>query len=567
MRLKRNNKRTATQIATLLLGLGLAGAGIVSTICQVMAITPSEVYAKTYIQDPFNANYSKGVLYYGNPGASSIIGHGTGNCTRTKDNITYNFYCGNNSEISDDIYIEIKGGAIYNNELLDVHEHLAIVVEKLYSGFENADVRWGFNKETAQMGIASNNNDDYNGKGEFYVTRQIRFFKDGTEVEFKGVIAYSDFEPPLVNGTEYYGIGEGYTINNGLVQAYATNPTILTAGSNRKSWYNANFETYGTEWDTAYVLWTEVQGNKNSRLELKYQAPLIGRFTSNKTESSKVSYYVNGEKISKEDIVVKYGTLTPTAPTDIPTGVVFDGWYKDAEMTPTNKVTGSITVPGDMNLYGKYVEVEKAKVTTSIENGTIDESKDNIEPGTNYTVNYRCNDGYTLSTIKVDGANTDTATHPTSYTFTEIPAGDHTVSVVCVKEEKAKVTTSIENGTIDKSKDDIDPGIDYTVKYKCNEGYTLNSLTVDNKATEIANYPNSYTFIKLPAGNHAVSVICTKAETPNTGSINSSSYGGDSTTNGGLNITSLLVSSLISIAGFALIHRFIRHNKAMSFKK
>ena len=408
MKIKQNNKKATIKIGSLILGLGLITSGITFTINQAMAtMHPKSDYVKegvkTYIDDPFSAEYSKGILYY--KGAGEITGHGAQECERTFENGTKQyFWCGSNSSISDTIYIEIKNGAVYNNELLDVREYLAITGTP---DNPNAQYRWGFDKTTPWVGIASGN-DDYDSKvthGTFYVTRRIRFYnKQGQELEeFKGIISYSDFEPANKDGEggDYEGIGEGYTIANGLRQTYLyydeRGETILSHnGPFKNSW--SNFDNpLGEAWDTKYILWTEVEGSKTSPIELVYQAPLIGRLSRNNTASSKVSYVVNGKIIDKEDIVVQYGTLDPTPPEDIPEGMVFDGWYKDEAMTPSNKITEPFQVTGDTTLYGKYVETEKAKVTTSIENGTIDESKDDIEPGIDYVVKYQCDEDYTLS--------------------------------------------------------------------------------------------------------------------------------------------------------------------------
>ena len=68
----------------------------------------------------------------------------------------------------------------------------------------------------------------------------------------------------------------------------------------------------------------------------------------------------------------------------------------------------------------------------------------------------------------------------------------------------AQVNTSVTNGSITPSQKQPQ-GSNITISYSPNEGYELESITVDGSAVSIASYPSSYTFYNTQ-GTHSINV-------------------------------------------------------------
>ncbi|MCD7872157.1 MAG: hypothetical protein LUG21_02430 [Clostridiales bacterium] len=69
------------------------------------------------------------------------------------------------------------------------------------------------------------------------------------------------------------------------------------------------------------------------------------------------------------------------------------------------------------------------KITTEVINGTIDADITNIAKGSDETISYTPNSGYTIKSVTVDGTSVRTDTYEASYDFTNI-TGNHTIKVV-----------------------------------------------------------------------------------------------------------------------------------------
>ncbi len=399
---------------SIVVSLALIASGVLSFVYQAMAISRAPASnEKVYQTNPFRAEFSRGVFYNFYQGKHEIVA-GTasvGQCTGGEGL----YFCGNNSSIDNNQYVVIKNGAIYNNQLLDVREYPAI------SGATSENqAKWAYRANLGagshiQLAVISTN-----GSSEvrdITVTRQIRFYLAGTntEVSFKGVTGFSDFEE-----------GEGYRFVSGLDQAYVLNPTTLSNGNN--TWI-ATETTPGL--DERYVLWAEVHAGPGSPLVLEFKIPKIGRGSRNTMASRTVSLNIDG-KVKSTDVVILYGTYAPSEPQDLPAGTEFDGWYLDAAMT--QKAPDSITVNENKVLYGKTTQEptpDNISVTTSIENGTITPSISNIEEGKDVKIEYSCNEGYVLNSIKVDSKDLDDLkSYTDNYTFNSVDKS-HTIAVTC----------------------------------------------------------------------------------------------------------------------------------------
>lgn len=69
-----------------------------------------------------------------------------------------------------------------------------------------------------------------------------------------------------------------------------------------------------------------------------------------------------------------------------------------------------------------------------------------------------------------------------------------------------KITTSVSNGTITETQEDIPGGALRTITYTPNKNYHLVSLTVDGVAVDITKYPNEYTFANI-IDNHQIAAV------------------------------------------------------------
>jgi uncharacterized repeat protein (TIGR02543 family) len=87
------------------------------------------------------------------------------------------------------------------------------------------------------------------------------------------------------------------------------------------------------------------------------------------------------------------------------------------------------------------------QIDTSVTNGTIDESVNEIASGTNKTIKYTANNGYVLDKVIVDGIEQDIEVYPSSYTFNNITA-NHTINVV-YKPENYAITYNLAGGIND----------------------------------------------------------------------------------------------------------------------
>ena len=79
-------------------------------------------------------------------------------------------------------------------------------------------------------------------------------------------------------------------------------------------------------------------------------------------------------------------------------------------------------------------EIDTFTIDTTVTNGTITADESGIPYGSDRTIAYSANAGYTLKSVKVDGVSVDIAAHPSSYTFKDI-AANHTIEAVFEDEE------------------------------------------------------------------------------------------------------------------------------------
>lgn len=153
--------------------------------------------------------------------------------------------------------------------------------------------------------------------------------------------------------------------------------------------------------------------------------------------------------------------------------------------------------------------VDKFKVTTEAENGTIDAqdlSCVNHDGTYNWhkspTITYKPNEGYHLDKVLVDGKEVSKTDFADSYTFKNIQA-DHSIKVVYAINQY-QIATEVVNGTIDDSCT-VDWGTDKSIGYKAQEGYHLAKVEVDGSEVDKKTYTDSYSFTNVRE-NHSIKV-------------------------------------------------------------
>ena len=152
------------------------------------------------------------------------------------------------------------------------------------------------------------------------------------------------------------------------------------------------------------------------------------------------------------------------------------------------------------------------EVVTSVTNGTVDPSNNEVAAGVDYKVKYSPNEGYELDKITVDEnelSAEDLNANKDFYTFKSI-ADNHKIHID-YKKIQYDVVTSIDNGTITPS-GKVEHGGDITVNFTPSTGYEIDKITVDGKEIPKNQAPNnSYTFEKVKE-NHKIDVTTKKVK-------------------------------------------------------
>ena len=423
------HKQKTTQIASMLVGSTMVLSGVLSMALQASAYEVrfrqlDKTVEKAYGVDAFEEEYSYGALF--KDGAAKVNSSnetslktsfsGTSVCESTVQ------YCGNNTSRNPNIYVTTVRGAFYKNEFLDVREYLWTDKGQWGRAIDSSAIYYNPNAE----------DEDKNGT----VHREFHFYKTGTntEVNFKGIVAFSDLD-----------WSEGYYIEQGYHQAYLDDPTLLDYSS-PNTWLTQNNEEEGLYVNDPHALWVEVDSTSSRPLILAYKAPESrgsGTYVNNVNyiEYNLIGSKPTGVTAPKYDTVVRYGTATPKNPT-IANGTNLDdydftGWYLDEGLT--NKAEEKIRITSNIKLYGKYVKKDSIKISTSALNGTITDSILEIEPGEDYTIEYTCDNGSDPVSVMVDGNYLDVNKYGKSYTFEEATE-EHSINVICEKKENEEET-------------------------------------------------------------------------------------------------------------------------------
>lgn len=174
------------------------------------------------------------------------------------------------------------------------------------------------------------------------------------------------------------------------------------------------------------------------------------------------------------------------------------------EIEPGKFIVGlGIVGPRRIRFYEGWVQAEYG-VNTSAEKGTITESVTGLEAGGSWTVNYTPDKHYQLSELLVNGKPLDIAAYPTEYTFQNIQDLQQ-IQVVFKKLPKYKITASVQNGTITKSKK-IYQSKSGIFSFEPDPNHELAKLLIDGQPVDIKGQSTSYTFENVQ-DKHSIEAI------------------------------------------------------------
>lgn len=189
-----------------------------------------------------------------------------------------------------------------------------------------------------------------------------------------------------------------------------------------------------------------------------------------------------------------------------------DGYYvskitvDDKEVEVKNLRTGTYTFSNIANNHDvKVVASPCYKIDTEVVNGTITENQVKIDPQENRTIKFSPNEGYYVSEVIVDGKAYSYEDYESEYTFNNIQE-NHTIKVVC--EPLKTITTSITNGVITKTMNNVHPNSSKEIIYKAYEDYYIDKVFVDDKKIEVNDFKNGNYKFDPVLTDHTIRVIC-----------------------------------------------------------
>ncbi len=205
--------------------------------------------------------------------------------------------------------------------------------------------------------------------------------------------------------------------------------------------------------------------------------------------------------LDNADFYNHYYTLT------IPTTTIVENLDAYTDENGTFIANDTTLYYNDDSLVSNEVETEIVyTITSSITNGTITPSKTDITGGSDEVYTYAPNDGYYVSEVVVDGETVDI---DTSYTFTNV-VDNHDIKVTCLP--YYTITTKVVNGSITPTVTSLKDGYNQTIDYSPDEGYYLESITVDGIEADIETFTSTYTFSDIHE-NHEIEVVYRKNPT------------------------------------------------------
>lgn len=172
----------------------------------------------------------------------------------------------------------------------------------------------------------------------------------------------------------------------------------------------------------------------------------------------------------------------------------------DIKNIATIKSDQTEEIKGDKEIGIRY------NVITNAVNGSITESDYDVKYGEVKKISYTPDKGYYLTSVKVDGKDTDIEDFNDSYLFNNVK-DNHLIEVVY--SHYYEVMAEIDHGTVTPDDKEIKAGENRTVSWTPGEGYYVTQVTVDGaivyEGSDVRDYPTFYEFTDIK-DNHKVVV-------------------------------------------------------------
>ncbi len=248
---------------------------------------------------------------------------------------------------------------------------------------------------------------------------------------------------------------------------------------------------------------------QNHTISVKY-TPILHKITTS---------VVNGTITGSDDKVAhgsnKIISYSPNTNYELES-ITVDGSPVNISSFPKQYAFNNVTQ--DHTIVVKY-KLILHKITTSVINGTITPGDDKVVNGSSKTISYSPNTDHELESITVDGSPVNIASFPNQYPFNNVTK-DHDIQVK-YKLIVHKITTNVVNGTITDSDDKVVHRTDKEISYSPNEGYLIDTITVDGKNIDPVSFKDKYMFSNVVT-DHVIKVVYTKPASPVKTVVNSS---------------------------------------------
>lgn len=162
------------------------------------------------------------------------------------------------------------------------------------------------------------------------------------------------------------------------------------------------------------------------------------------------------------------------------------------EIGPGELLIGSMQKdPNQVTFYTTKVAAAFS-VRTDVENGTVTESQQVLDEGTDFTVDYEPEENYELREIRVDGKRQNILEYPTEYTFTNLQE-DHEISILYTEIPRFPVVLDSQGGKITGDTDSVRRDQEVTLTLEPEEHYELDWLMINGEVVDMAEGALTYT--------------------------------------------------------------------------
>lgn len=154
-----------------------------------------------------------------------------------------------------------------------------------------------------------------------------------------------------------------------------------------------------------------------------------------------------------------------------------DGQEQNIQDYPTEYTFPDLQA--DHTVHAAFEEIPRYTVTTSVQNGTIDENPSGAEHEA-LTVHFSPDEHYELDSLVIDGETVAITGEETSYTFDDLTS-DHTVSVSFKPIPSYTIKIEAKNGTVQETQATVYRDESYTIQAAPDKTYSLTKCLVDGK--------------------------------------------------------------------------------------